>query len=197
MADQDGIDTHQLLKACRQCPLLAAARLNVLREHMGDGACHVGKTFCALPSHKLAGSSEPTCLASVLRVPYVRVSPLSSVTEEVPSIRGVCTSSLSAVRSVPSCSVTAFSTGSCLSSACVASPAQRERGTEKIETHVNVHGERRTAPPTARWRDEVSSPELDLSEVVWLFLRASSQSTSSSTRSACDRPSNWSRIEDL
>lgn len=147
MADQDGSDTHQLLKACRQCPLLAAARLNVLRKHMGDGACHVGKTFCALPSHKLAGSSEPTCLASVLRVPYVRVSPLSSVTEEVPSIRGVCTSSLSAVRSVPSCSVTAFSTGSCLSSACVASPAQRERGTEKIETHVNVHGERRTAPP--------------------------------------------------
>lgn len=132
MADQDGSDTHQLLKACRQCPLLAAARLNVLKEHMGDDACHVGKTFCALQSHKQAGSSEPTCLASVVRVPYVRVSPLSSVTEEVPSIRGVCTSSLSAVRSVPSCSVTAFSTGSCWSSAFVASPAQRERCTEKI-----------------------------------------------------------------
>lgn len=140
MADQDGSDTHQLLKACRQCPLLAAARLNVLREHMGDGACHVGQTFCALPSHKQAVSSEPTCLASVVRVPYVRVSPLSSVTEEVPSIRGVCTSSLSAVRSVPSCSVTAFSTGSCLSSACVASPAKRLKPT-------STYTERDALPP--------------------------------------------------
>lgn len=101
------------------------------------------------------GCWEPTCLVSVVRVPYVRVSALSSVTEEVPSIRGVCTSSLSAVTSVPSCSVTAFSTGSCWSLACVASPARRQRNFT-----LGLKGERSSTTPatscTECWHDRLT-----------------------------------------
>lgn len=118
-----GNETHQLLKACRQCTLLACTHLNVLEQHTEKENCHARQTVCTLQSHR---KWHLTYLTRVVRVLYVRVSPLSSVMELVPCSRSVWTSSLNAVRRVPSCSVTAFSIGSCLFSVCVASPTHQE-----------------------------------------------------------------------
>lgn len=58
---------------------------------------------------------------------YVRLSSLSSVMVQVPGSRAVWTSSFNAVKRVPSCSVTAFSIGSCWPVVWVASPKHQGR----------------------------------------------------------------------
>lgn len=47
-----GNETHQLLKACRQCTLLDCTHLNVLGQHTEKEDCHAGQTVCTLQSHK-------------------------------------------------------------------------------------------------------------------------------------------------
>lgn len=125
-----------------------------------------------------------TYLTSMVRMLYVRDSSLSSVMVQVPGSRAVWTSSFNAVRRVPSCSVTAFSIGSCSPPVWVASSTCDITG-------VLAPSPGRDAPvPTVTasvWKG--FSPGPDFSEVLWLFLLAMSQSTSSSTLSTCDRTS--------
>lgn len=47
-----GNETHQFLKACRQCTLLACTHLNVLGQHTEKENCHIRQTVCTLQSHR-------------------------------------------------------------------------------------------------------------------------------------------------
>lgn len=126
---------------------------------------------------------------------YVRVSSLSSVMVQLPGSRDVWTSSFNAVKRVPSCSVTAFSIGSCWPAVWVASPG-RVNITESFST---LAWQRCISSSCPLWTLTINLtwapvwkgflPEPDLSKSVWLFFLAISQSTSSSTLSTCDRTS--------
>lgn len=73
-----------------------------------------------------------TYLTRVVRMLYVRLSSLSSVMVQVPGSRAVWTSSFNAVKRVPSCSVTAFSNGSCWPAVWVASPTRQEHNITEV-----------------------------------------------------------------
>lgn len=66
---------------------------------------------------------------------YVRVSSFSSVMVQVPSSRDVWTSSFNAVKRVPSCSVTAFSIGSCWPAVWVAWPSCQQQKNHRCSSN--------------------------------------------------------------
>lgn len=70
----------------------------------------------------------------------MRLSILNSVIVQVPCSTAVWTNSFNAVKRVPSCSVTAFSTGSCWPAACVASSAhQQQNNIETVFAPTKMH----------------------------------------------------------
>lgn len=73
-----------------------------------------------------------TYLARVVRMLYVRVSTLRTATMVLPCGSDVWTSSCNPVRSLPSCSITVFSTLSCWPAVWVASPAHQEDGIKEV-----------------------------------------------------------------
>lgn len=73
-----------------------------------------------------------TYLARVVRMLYVRVSTLRTATIVLPCGSDVWTSSCNPVRSLPSCSITVFSTLSCWPAVWVASPTRQEDGIKEV-----------------------------------------------------------------
>lgn len=103
--------THQFLEAWRERTLLVRTYLDVLvREKGGGGLTHILKSKF---KQSCDSGQTRTYLARVVRMLYVRVSTLRTVTILLPCGSDVWTSSCNPVKSFPSCSITVFSTLSC------------------------------------------------------------------------------------
>lgn len=89
---------------------------------------------------QLCGTEQVhTYLARVVRMLYARVSTLRTATILLPCGSDVWTSSCNPVKSLPSCSITVFSTLSCWSAACVASPTHQEHGIKEVKDLLSMN----------------------------------------------------------
>lgn len=89
---------------------------------------------------QLCGTGQVhTYLARVVRMLYARVSTLRTATILLPCGSDVWTSSCNPVKSLPSCSITVFSTLSCWSAVWVASPTHPEHGIKEVKDLLNMN----------------------------------------------------------
>lgn len=149
--------TYQLLKARMQWTRLSTTDLYVLKIHKDKISELIFgfyiQIFTLIPQIR-------TYLTSVVRMAYVRLSSFSSVTVQGPEGREVWTNSCNAVKSFPSCIVTAFSMGSCWPAVCVASSLHQEQRNKNC--FVNIYWQAHhfiplNNNPSGVWQDSYRS----------------------------------------